>query len=63
MKLMKEHNIDFHFTTIKEYITQTYNEGEAIYSRLNARYEKEIRDYSPKEKSFEDMFGNIDFNL
>jgi len=63
LKLIKEHNIDFPFATIKEYITQTYNEGEEIYSRLLERYEKEIRDYSSKEKSFDDMFGNFNPNF
>ena len=59
LKLVKEYNIEFPYKTIKEYITQVYNEGEEIYSRLSVRYDEEIQYYSKKEKSFEDMFGNL----
>ena len=61
LKLVEEHNIDFPCKTIKEYITQTYEEGGEIYSRLCERYNDEIRYYSQKEKSFEDMFGDVYF--
>ena len=42
-----------------EYITYTYEDGEEIYSGLSERYIEEFRYYSPKEQSFEDMFGDF----
>lgn len=60
LKLVEEHNIDFPYKTIKEYIIQTYEEGEEIYLRLSERYKEEILYYSQKDKSFEDMFGSFD---
>ena len=60
LKLVEEHNIDFPYKTIKEYIIQTYEEGEDIYLRLSERYKEEILYYSQKDKSFEDMFGSFD---
>ena len=60
LKLVEEHNIDFPYKTIKEYIIQTYEEGEDIYLRLSKRYKEEILYYSQKDKSFEDMFGCLD---
>lgn len=62
-ELVKEHNIDFPYTTIREYITHTYSGGEEIYNMLLKRYDAEIMDYQSKEKSFEDMFGSINFNI
>ena len=59
-ELVEEHNIDFPYKTIKEYIIQTYEEGEEIYLRLSERYKEEILYYSQKDKSFEDMFGSFD---
>ncbi|MBQ2902711.1 MAG: hypothetical protein IJE49_12830 [Agathobacter sp.] len=63
LKLIKEHNIDFPYTTIKEYITETYDNGEEIYLRLWERYEEEMQYYSSKDKSFEEVFGKIEFNV
>ena len=60
VKLVEEHNIDFPYKTIKEYIIQTYEEGEEIYLRLSERYKEEILYYSQKDKSFEDMFGSFE---
>ena len=60
LKLVGEHNIDFPYKTIKEYIIQTYEEGEDIYLRLSERYKEEILYYSQIDKSFEDMFGSFD---
>ena len=60
LELIEEHNIDFPYKTIKEYIIQTYEEGEDIYLRLSERYKEEILYYSQKDKSFEDMFGSFD---
>ena len=60
LKLVEEHNIDFPYKKIKEYIIQTYEEGEDIYLRLSERYKEEILYYSQKDKSFEDMFGSFD---
>ena len=61
LKLVEEHNIDFPYKTIKEYIVQTYAEGEEIYSSLSRRYEEEIQYFSQKEKTFEDTFGKLQF--
>lgn len=61
LKLVKDHNIEFPYTTIREYITHTYSGGEEIYAMLLQRYNTEIRDYHQKEKSFEDMFGDVHF--
>jgi len=63
IKLVKEHNIDFPYITIKEYITKVYDNGEEIYSRLSERYEEEMQYYSSKDKTFEDMFGKLKFDL
>lgn len=60
LKLVEEHTIDFPYKTIKEYIIQTYEEGEDIYLRLSKRYKEEILYYSQKDKSFEEMFGSFD---
>ena len=60
LKLVEEHNIDFPYKTIKEYIIQTYEEGEEIYLKLSERYKEEILYYAQKDKSFEDMFGSFD---
>ncbi len=60
--LDKYQNIDFPYTTIREYITHTYSGGEEIYTMLLQRCNAEISDYRQKEKSFEDMFGSISFN-
>ena len=60
LKLVEEHNIDFPYKTIKEYIIQTHEKGEDIYLRLSKRYKEEILYYSQKDKSFEDMFGSFD---
>ena len=61
LQLVEQHNIDFPYKSIKEYIIQTYDEGEEIYSSLSKRYEEETSYFSQKEKSFEDMFGNLEF--
>lgn len=63
LKLVKEHSIEFPYTTIREYIAHTYSGGEEIYTMLLQRYNAEISDYHQKEKSFEDMFGSLSFNL
>ena len=60
LELVEEHNLEFPYKTIKEYIIQTYEEGEEIYLRLSERYKEEILYYSQKDKSFEDMFGSFD---
>lgn len=61
LKLVEEHNIEFPYKTIQEYIIQNYDDGEEIYSSLCERYEEELAFYSQKERTFEEMFGNIDF--
>ena len=61
LELVEEQNIDFQYKTIKEYIVQTYAEGEEIYSSLSRRYEEEIQCFSQKEKTFEEIFGELQF--
>ena len=61
LELVEEQNIDFQYKTIKEYIVQTYAEGEEIYSSLSRRYKEEIRYFSQKEKTFEEIFGELQF--
>lgn len=58
-ELVEEHNIEFPYKTIEEYITRTYEDGEEIYSELCERYKKEFRYYTQKEKTFEEMFGDF----
>lgn len=59
--LTKEYNIDFPYSTIKEYIIQTYSDGEIIYNKLTEKYDKEINSYEQKEKTFEEIYGKVDF--
>lgn len=61
LKLVEEQNIEFPYKTIQEYIIQNYEDGENIYVKLCERYEEELTFYSKKEKTFEELFGNIEF--
>ena len=60
-KLVEEHNIDFPYITIQEYIIKNYDDGEEIYESLSRRYKEEIRYFSQKEKTFEEIFGELQF--
>lgn len=60
-QLIKEYKIEFPYSTIREYITQTYDDGEVIYNRLTQKYDKEIHNYNRKEQTFEEIFGDINF--
>lgn len=60
-EVIKEQGIEFPYNTKEEYITQTYFEGGAIYKSLLERYEKEISNYKPGDKSFEEIFGDLKF--
>ena len=59
--LVKEQGIDFPYTSIEEYIVKTYSDGKEMYEKLLERYDREIKDYHGKEKSFEEMFGRLEF--
>lgn len=61
LKIVEEHNIGFPYKTIKECIIQNYDEGTEIYSNLCERFEEESLYYLQKERSFEDMFGSLEF--
>lgn len=61
LRLVEEHNIDFPYKSIQEYIIQNYDDGDNIYTKLCERYEEEILYYSQKERTFEDMFGSFEF--
>ena len=60
-EIIEEQGIAFPYKTKKEYITQTYFDGEDIYKSLSEKYDKEIIDYKPSEKTFEEIFGNLKF--
>lgn len=62
IEIALEQKIELPFKTIREYIVQNYEGGENIYIDLNDRYQKEIKDYIPKKKRFEDIYGKIEFN-
>jgi len=59
--LVKEYNIDFPYSTIREYIINTYSDGESVYEKLAEKYHREIEIYQPKDKSFAEIFGNTQF--
>ncbi|AEV67767.1 hypothetical protein [Acetivibrio clariflavus] len=59
--LVKEYNIDFPYSTIREYIINTYSDGESVYEKLAEKYHREIEIYQPKDKSFEEIFGDTQF--
>lgn len=61
LDLVKEQKISFPYTTIEEYVTQTYADGKEIFEKLTAKYEQELKEYHNKDKSFEELYGNIDF--
>ncbi len=59
--LVKEHRIAFPYGSIEEYITKTYSDGKEMYEKLLERYDREIKEYHGKEKSFEELFGRLEF--
>lgn len=61
LDLVKEQKISFPYTTIEEYVTKTYADGNEIYEKLITKYEQELTQYQNKEKSFEEVYGNVDF--
>lgn len=58
--LVKEQGIEFPHMSIEDYITKTYSDGEVMYKKLSERYEREIKEYHGKEKSFGEMFGRLE---
>ena len=44
-ELVKEYEIEFPYSTIKEYIIQTYSDGESIYEELSMKYAEELIKY------------------
>ena len=62
IEIALEQKIELPFKTIREYFVQYYEGGENIYIDLNDRYQKEIKDYTPKKKRLEDIYGKIEFN-
>lgn len=61
-EIIKNQNIDIPFHSIQEYLIQTYSDGKEIYNKLSERYRKEIIIYEPKEKSFEEIYENVEFS-
>jgi hypothetical protein len=59
--LVKEQGIDFPYGSIEEYVAKTYSDGKEMYEKLLERYDCEIKEYRGKEKSFEEMFGRLEF--
>jgi hypothetical protein len=58
---VKEYNIEFPYSTKEEYIIKEYFDGDKIYNMLKERYEKEIVIYKAKDKTFEEVYGNLNF--
>ena len=61
LDLVREQGIEFPYESIEEYITKTYSDGKEMYAKLMERYDKEIKEYHGKEKTFEEIYGNVDF--
>lgn len=61
LDLLREQGIEFPYESIEEYITKTYSDGKKMYTKLVERYNQEIKEYHGKEKTFEEVYGNIDF--
>lgn len=61
IELVKEYNIDFPYKSVKDYIVNSFDDGEEMYKKLMDKYNEEIKTYKPKDKSFEEMFGNTHF--
>lgn len=59
--LIEKYNIDFPYKTKEDYITNFYFDGEEMYKKLCIRYDEEVKDYHPPNKSFEEIFGNVEF--
>lgn len=59
--LAKEQGVAFPYESIEEYVKKTYNDGAEMYEKLSKRYEREIKDYHGKERSFEELFGRKEF--
>ncbi len=60
-ELVREQGIEFPYGSIEEYIIKTYSDGKEMYEKLSERYDREIKGYHGKEKSFEEMFGGVEF--
>ena len=58
--LVREQGIELPYTSIEEYIVKTYSDGKEMYEKLSERYEREIKAFHGKEKSFEEMFGRVE---
>lgn len=61
LDLVKEYHLDFPYHTIRDYIVDTYDDGEAVYNKLAEKYEQEIKIYTPRDKTFEEIFGDGHF--
>lgn len=61
LELVKEQGIEFPYGSVEEYITKTYSDGKEMYAKLVARYHQEINEYHGKEKTFEEIYGDVDF--
>lgn len=59
--LVGEQGIEFPYASIEEYIVKTYSDGKEMYEKLSERYEREIKEYHGKEKTFEEIYGDVDF--
>lgn len=61
LDLVKEQGIEFPYKSIEEYITKTYSDGETMYAKMITRYHQELEEYHGKEKTFEEIYGKLDF--
>ena len=60
-ELVKEQGIEFPYESIEDYVIKTYNDGAEMYEKLLRRYERESKGYHGKDKSFEELFGRLNF--
>lgn len=60
-ELVKEQGIEYPYESIEDYVIKTYNDGAEMYEKLLRRYERESKGYHGKDKSFEELFGRLNF--
>ncbi len=62
LDLVKEQGIAFPYTSIEEYITEEYSGGKEMYAKLKEKFDREIKEYHGKEKTFEETYGKKFFS-
>ena len=62
ISLCQKYEIDFPFSSKREYIESVYEDGIEIYLMLQKRYDSEIIDYYAQEISFREANSKLEFN-